>query len=214
MKSVTVPITADGTYILADSASTVSGRFVISWSSPNRVHEIIADVGATRFDGAYSLTKAVDYAFTGQEVLTGLAVLSDANSDPQLQVTIGNRNDGSNPDNLTVTWYGDAANSPNLLPTDTLGTTARINRQSAGTLRGTSPSLGGSALAAGACASNTTTINTAASGMVPAASPVTDPGAGFYWKAVISGANTVTTSVCAAIAGTPTASVYNIVVSE
>jgi hypothetical protein len=127
MKSVTVPISADGTYILADSASNLTGRYVISWSSPSRNHFIIADVAATRFDSIYSMTKTVDYAFGSQPVLTGLAVLSDSSSDPQLQITIGNRNDGSNPDNLTVTWYGDASNSPNLLAGGTLGTTARTN---------------------------------------------------------------------------------------
>ncbi len=75
---------------------------------------------------------------------------------------------------------------------------------------GTSTSIGGSALLAGACASTTVTVTGAASGMVATATPSTYPGDGNYWLAYVSAANTVTVEVCAAVAGTPTASVYNV----
>jgi len=78
------------------------------------------------------------------------------------------------------------------------------------TLSGTSASLGGGALLAGDCASNTTTVTGAASGMTVVATPGTYPGDGNYWLAYVSASNTVTTKVCAVIAGTPTASTYNI----
>lgn len=75
---------------------------------------------------------------------------------------------------------------------------------------GTSASLGGGALTAGTCASNTTSVTGAASGMTVDATPSTYPGDAFYWKAYVSSADTITTLVCAAVAGTPTASVYNV----
>jgi hypothetical protein len=76
-------------------------------------------------------------------------------------------------------------------------------------MNGASASLGGGALLAGACASNTVTITGAATGMAVIATPTTYPGDGNYWYAYVSAANTVTNKVCAAISGTPTASVYN-----
>lgn len=76
-----------------------------------------------------------------------------------------------------------------------------------------SASLGGSALAQGACASNNTTIAGVTPSMVSLAAPTTYPGDGFYWRAYISATNTVTVTVCAVTApggGTPTASTYKI----
>lgn len=77
-------------------------------------------------------------------------------------------------------------------------------------LSATSASLGGSALLAGQCSTNTTTVTGATTSMVALADPVTDPGTGAYWDAFVSSSNTVTTKVCATIALTPSASAYNI----
>lgn len=219
VKSANVPITADGTVILATSAGNLTGRFVLAWSSPSRNHFVSLDVAATRFDSNYTMSKAVDYPYVGQPVLTGIQVVSDTNSEPQLIATIGNRNDGSNPDTLTVTWYGDGANVPAILPTGlTLGTTARTNRQAFGILTGLTGSIGGSSLAAGACATGGTLVPVlpAVVGEVATASPVTgvDPGGGMTVRANVTATNTVTVSVCAAIAGTPTASAYNVTVFQ
>jgi len=74
----------------------------------------------------------------------------------------------------------------------------------------TSASIGGGALSAGACASTATTVTGAASGMAVVATPTTYPGDGNYWVSYVSASNTVTTKICAAVAGTPTASTYNI----
>lgn len=77
-------------------------------------------------------------------------------------------------------------------------------------LAGTTASVGGSALSAGACASTTLAVTGATTGMAAVASPVTDPGDGFYVRAYVSSAGNVTVKVCAAAAGTPTASTYNV----
>lgn len=76
-------------------------------------------------------------------------------------------------------------------------------------LAATSASVGGSALAAGQCAASTVTVAGASSGMAVIATPVTYPGASFYWRGYVSGANTVTVEVCAVVAGTPAASAYS-----
>lgn len=75
---------------------------------------------------------------------------------------------------------------------------------------GTTASIGGGALAAGACASNTATITGATTAMVATASPVSYPGDGTYWVAYVSASNTITVKVCAAVALTPSASAYNV----
>jgi len=77
-------------------------------------------------------------------------------------------------------------------------------------LSGTSSSLGGSALTAGSCSSTTVSISGATTSMAASATPASDPGAGFYWQALVSSSNTVTVRVCAAVAGTPTATTYNV----
>jgi hypothetical protein len=50
--------------------------------------------------------------------------------------------------------------------------------------------------------------------LVAVTSPViipSDPGAGFTWsQPYLSATDTVTVQVCAAVAGTPTASIYNV----
>lgn len=78
----------------------------------------------------------------------------------------------------------------------------------------TSTSLGGSALAAGACSSTTVTATGAATGMGVVATPAADPGVGTYWQAFVSAANTVTVRVCATISVTPTAETYAIRVTQ
>ena len=77
-------------------------------------------------------------------------------------------------------------------------------------LTGTSSSLGGSALTAGTCSSTTVSITGATTSMAVSVSPASDPGSGFYWLAFVSSSNTVTLRICAAVAGTPTATTYNV----
>lgn len=77
-------------------------------------------------------------------------------------------------------------------------------------LTSTTNNIGGSALLAGACASATQAVASAATTMVAVASPNTYPGDGIYWTAYVSSAGNVTIKVCAAVAATPTTSTYNI----
>lgn len=77
-------------------------------------------------------------------------------------------------------------------------------------LTGTTVSIGGGALLAGACASNTVTISGATTSMPVVASPNTYPGDGSMWSAQVTSANTVTVKVCAIVALTPAGSTYNV----
>lgn len=77
-------------------------------------------------------------------------------------------------------------------------------------LAGTTGSIGGGALAAGACTSGTVSITGATTSMVAVASPNTYPGDGAVWDAQVTAAGTGTVKVCAIVALTPTASTYNV----
>lgn len=77
-------------------------------------------------------------------------------------------------------------------------------------LSGSTATVGGGALLAGACAAITVAITGATTAMAVVATPVTYPGDGNYWTAYVSSAGVVTVSVCAAVAGTPVTSVYRV----
>lgn len=85
---------------------------------------------------------------------------------------------------------------------------------------GTTASIGGSLLVAGACSTGTATVTGATTGMQASASPAggIDPTNGSVLGvsvlARVSSANTVTVSVCSPIAGTPTAATYNVRVTQ
>lgn len=98
-----------------------------------------------------------------------------------------------------------------------LGTFNATNLSVNGTplpLKGTSGRIGGAPVAGGACATGTASVKGATTSMVAQASPVTYPGAPFFWKAYVSAPDTVTVSVCTSLAtgGTPAPSVYNVAV--
>lgn len=75
---------------------------------------------------------------------------------------------------------------------------------------GTTGSIGGVLLVAGACTSGTVAVAGSTTAMAVSASPVTYPGDGAYWLAYVSTNGTVTVKVCQAILGTPGASAYNV----
>jgi len=81
-------------------------------------------------------------------------------------------------------------------------------------LAGTTGSIGGSALAAGACTSGTVNVTGATTSMAVVATPATYPGDGMAWRPYVSGTGIVTVKVCADVAGTPTASIYNVRVMQ
>ncbi|MDS0849320.1 hypothetical protein [Burkholderia cenocepacia] len=106
---------------------------------------------------------------------------------------------------LNNTAVGNTNPSTGAFTSVTIGGTAVLPN-----LSGTSGSIGGSALSAGACSSGTVSISGATTSMVARATPVTYPGDGNLWEAYVSSANTVTVKVCAIVAGTPAASAYNV----
>jgi hypothetical protein len=110
--------------------------------------------------------------------------------------------------NFSLTGVPTAPTAPLGTNTTQLATTAFVLANSS--LSGTTGSIGGSALLAGACTSGTVSVTGATTGMVAIASPVTYPGDGFDWASYVSVAGTVTVKVCGFIAGTPTASAYNV----
>ncbi|HEY2351085.1 MAG TPA: hypothetical protein VGH83_01160 [Candidatus Acidoferrum sp.] len=77
-------------------------------------------------------------------------------------------------------------------------------------LVGTTGSIGGSALTAGQCTSGTVAVASSTTAMAVVATPVTYPGDAIGWRGYVSAAGTVTVKICATIAGTPTASNYNV----
>lgn len=77
-------------------------------------------------------------------------------------------------------------------------------------LVGTTGSIGGGALLAGACTSGTVAVTGATTAMGVNATPVAYPGDGTDWKGYVSSAGTVTVKVCGLVAVTPTATTYNV----
>jgi hypothetical protein len=77
-------------------------------------------------------------------------------------------------------------------------------------LTGTTGSIGGGALLAGACTTGTASVASSTTSMSVAAAPVSDPGTSVTWEGFVSSAGTVTVRVCALIAATPTATTYNV----
>jgi hypothetical protein len=77
---------------------------------------------------------------------------------------------------------------------------------------GVSGSLGGGALAAGAC--STIGVNTFSGltfSMDVTATPGSPyPGDGFWWEAYVTSGTNINVKICAAVAGTPTATTYNV----
>ncbi len=78
------------------------------------------------------------------------------------------------------------------------------------TLTGTTGSIGGGVLLAGACASGTATVASSTTAMAVIATPVADPGDGATWMGFVSTNGTVTVKVCAIVGLTPTATTYNV----
>ena len=77
-------------------------------------------------------------------------------------------------------------------------------------LTGTTGSMGGSAMTVGQTITATASVTSSTTSMVAVCSPNIYPGAGFVWDAYVSAAGTVTARLTCTIAGTPTASTYNV----
>jgi hypothetical protein len=82
-----------------------------------------------------------------------------------------------------------------------------------GMMSGTTVSIGGGALLAGACASGTATVTGATVGMPAIATPsdgTNIPALGTSISATVTATNTVTVNVCALLALTPAAKSYSV----
>ena len=77
-------------------------------------------------------------------------------------------------------------------------------------LSGTSSSLGGGALLAGACSTTTVSVTGATTSMAVQVTPSANPGVGSVWYGYVSSSNTVTVAVCGIVALTPSAVTYNV----
>jgi hypothetical protein len=106
----------------------------------------------------------------------------------------------------SITYNGSAPSTTVNGQTCSLGGTCTVPLP----LSGTTGSIGGSALVAGACTSGTVAVAGSTTAMAVPTSPAIYPGDGMFWHAYVSTAGTVTVKVCASIAGTPTASTYNV----
>ena len=80
----------------------------------------------------------------------------------------------------------------------------------AGSLAATTEKIGGSALAAGKCASGAVAVPGATTNMTVSVSPTAYAGDGFIPWGYVSANGTVTVKVCAQVAGTPASSTYNV----
>lgn len=77
-------------------------------------------------------------------------------------------------------------------------------------LTGTTGSIGGGALLAGACASGTVAVTGSTTAMAVSVTPNTYPGDGTLMYGYVSVNGTVTVKVCVIVALTPTSSTYNV----
>jgi hypothetical protein len=81
-------------------------------------------------------------------------------------------------------------------------------------LTGTTGSIGGGVLTAGSCASGTVAVTGSTTSMTVQVSPNTYPGDGTLYFGYVSANGTVTVKACAVVALTPTASTYNVRVTQ
>lgn len=185
--------------------ATGAGTFIQDQSTGLPITFITAN-GPTQFQVTHTANATRNIAITGSNggnpvistTAGGLAITSSSGSVPITgTVSVSTLS-------VSAPVYTDS--SKNLTSTAPAGYAA--------TLSGTTSSVGGGALIAGACTSGTVTITGAASGMVAVATPGTYPGDGIYWLAYVSSSNTITVKVCGAVAATPTASTYNVRVTQ
>jgi hypothetical protein len=208
---------SSGNYTRSDGTAALSQAIIPNWTgthtfsgNPNRLDENAAagtnqKYTVERIDsgGSYIVASATD-ATPGTSVTNLFAATRSGTAWTGL--TLGNATDATPigiPGALAVVGNATVGGSAVCRANGT-------GCPNPGYLTGTSASLGGSALLAGACSTNATTVTGATVGMAVVATPSTFPGAGANWEAYVSAANTVTTAICAVVALTPTASVYNL----
>lgn len=174
------------------------------------------------------LPLAVAQGGTGASTLTGLPLIAPVGL-VKGDVGLGNVDNTSDATKnaAMATLANKTLTSPTInTPTLSLsGTTAQVLRGDGSigsvpgaVLTGTTGSIGGGALGAGACAAGTVNVTGATTSMGASASPLagvdpTNGGVlGVTISARVSSAGVVTVAVCAPIIGTPTAATYKVTV--
>lgn len=190
------------------SQFTSSGTMTLSGSTSGTIYEYLD----SSLNVVFASASGVTLTCTGgsQYVCSTTATTAfPAGSQPLYTWTnTGGTLTGTKVDLRGSQWNFNMTGSNGIVISQSSGTWNVSNSEAP--LIATSGSIGGSALIAGGCSTGTVTVTGAANTMDVHATPVADPGTQFYWKAVISSANTVTVSVCATIAGTPSAEAYNV----
>ncbi|TAN23901.1 MAG: hypothetical protein EPN33_03540 [Acidobacteria bacterium] len=174
-----------------------SGRLTVT----NGVDDLT--LGVTVATVSHDYSQAVHMLASGASPASAGGAVLGSSALPWASLYLGNSNGyavlmpASSPGNVDIT-----------LPATT-GTVALASQLP---LTATTADIGGSALGAGACTSATLAVAGTATNMAVAASPQTDPGAGFSWQAWVSAAGTVTVRVCNDTSGslTPAATPYNV----
>ena len=163
-----------------------------------------AELSIRDTDGSHRLTLSPGSDLTADRVLTLTT------GDAARTVTLS-----GNP--TLADWFDQsvkAGAAPSLLGTNITA----VPPAAIGQLSGTTGSIGGGALLAGACASSTVSVTGATTSMSATATAlggvdVTNGGVlGVSISAQVTSSNTVTVRVCAPIAGTPAATTYKVIV--
>lgn len=165
-------------------------------------------------DGAASsFIEGADNVFLGKNAGNNASQLTTVNNSMALgmgayttannQVVIGNSS-------VTQTLLKGNVGIVTTTPSSTLHISGNVQFSASSTI--TTAAIGGSALAAGACVSTNTTIDSTVSSSTAAfvATPQIYPGDGSYWYSYLSAAGTLTTKVCAVVSITPVSSAYNV----
>lgn len=162
--------------------------------------------------GVKTITQLGNNALQGTPIQTAIPVLIVYNGTNWILVNSGQPN----------AYYGHGVLFPAAPTTGcVLNAQNTTAYQCTGTLplTGTTASIGGSSLAAGACSTGTATVTGATASMAVSVSPAADPQGGTTTNGVsvygyVSATNTVTVRVCALVAFTPTSTTYNVRVNQ
>jgi hypothetical protein len=166
---------------------------------------------AGRFTDASNTTQTLQVINTGSNG-ANITLVGNGATTPNKSIRVSNGN-------LQVVNSAYSATPFSLTDAGALTVTGPVNGQGGiqsngvtinPVLSGTTGSIGGSALAAGACTSGTVSVTNSTTSMAVIATPATYPGDGIFWHGYVSAAGTVTVKVCATVAATPTASAYNV----
>lgn len=219
----------DGTHnsleITAPGANAYVNNIKVSGAITGNAPYLFFTGSDSNIGGQFYLKGTGTYNFTTRGDSTQVSqfrILDNSSGANYIRVTSGATNAlmDTNAGGLTIQPNSGVINIPALSASSPVYTDANKNLTStapagySAVLSGTSASLGGSALLAGACTAGTVTVTGARSTMVATASPSADPDStlstGIAIYAFVSSNDTVTVRICAIVAVTPAATTYNV----